>query len=235
MTKKLGVKGYSDFKIKFASELNSLVLSKKRIEINMPIEQEIHENDIPKRFYQMYHQIIADVYHSLDIDQLKNIANLLYRSDAITVYGVGSSLLIAQDFVLKCQKLRLPIYCNTQIGFENVHRFKSSKNPIALIISNNASSSRVKNWAFENINLNIPVILITSNEKSSLIKLCKYAVILNHGENDVIKQGAFASKISMTFLLDNIYMLLFMKDYEENINYIHHFENKVIKERNDRT
>ena len=39
LTKKLGVKGYSDFKIKFASELNSLILNEKRIEINMPFEQ----------------------------------------------------------------------------------------------------------------------------------------------------------------------------------------------------
>lgn len=112
------MKGYSDFKIKFASELNSLILNEKRIEINMPFEQNIKEDDIPKRFYQMYHQVIDDVYHSLDIQQLKNIAHLLYHSDAITVYGVGSSLLIAQDFVMKCQKLRLPIYCNTQIGLK---------------------------------------------------------------------------------------------------------------------
>lgn len=234
LTKKLGVKGYSDFKIKFASELNSLIFNEKRIEINMPFEQNIKEDDIPKRFYQMYHQVIDDVYHSLDIQQLKNIAHLLYHSDAITVYGVGSSLLIAQDFVMKCQKLRLPIYCNTQIGFENVHRFKTSKNPIAFIISNNATSTRVKNWVFENIHLNIPVILVTSNENSPLIKLCKYAVILKHGENNIIKQGAFASKISMTFLLDNIYMLIFMKDYENNIHYIYHFENSVIKDRQNR-
>ena len=45
----------------------------------------------------------------------------------------------------------------------------------------------------------------------------------------LFKQGAFASKISMTFLLDNIYMLIFMKDYENNIHYIYHFENSVIK------
>ena len=75
---------------------------------------------------------------------------------------------------------------------------------------------------------------MTSNENSPLIKLCKYAVILNHGENNIIKQGAFASKISMTFLLDNIYMLIFMKDYENNIHYIYHFENSVIKDRQNR-
>ena len=48
LTKKLGVKGYSDFKIKFASELNSLILNEKRIEINMPFEQNIKEEDIRK-------------------------------------------------------------------------------------------------------------------------------------------------------------------------------------------
>lgn len=67
---------------------------------------------------------------------------------------------------------------------------------------------------------------------SFLIKLCKQTIVLNHGENSIIKQGSFASKISMTFLLDNIYMLLFMKDYEENIHYIHDFEKNVYKKRN---
>ena len=84
-------------------ELIRKVFNEKRIEINMPFEQNIKEEDIPKRFYQMYHQVIDDVYHSLDIQQLKNIAHLLYHSYAITVYGVGSSLLTAQDFVMKCQ------------------------------------------------------------------------------------------------------------------------------------
>lgn len=231
LAKKLGMKGYSEFKIKLASELNSLIIDEKRIEINMPFEPDIKEEEIPQRFLKMYYQIINDAYNSLDIDQLKNVANLLYRSDAITAYGVGSSLLVIQDFIVKCQKLRLPIYCNTQIGFENVHRIKTAKNPMALIVSNDASSVRIKNWIFENVNLNIPVILITSNEKSPLIKLCKQVVILNHGENEVIKQGAFASKLSMTFTLDNLYMLLFMKEYETNINYIHHFENTVLKKR----
>ena len=176
LAKKLGMKGYSDFKIKLALELNSAIINEKRIEINMPIEQGIKEDDIPKRFYKMYYQIIDDVYNSLDIEQLKSVAELLYRSDSITAYGVALSLLAVEDFVVKCQKLRLPISCNNQIGFENVHRAKTAKNPIALIVSNNASSSRVKNWVFENIHLNIPVILITSNEKSPLIKLCKQVV-----------------------------------------------------------
>lgn len=234
LAKKLGMKGYSEFKIKLASELNSLIIDEKRIEINMPFDSNTKEEDIPQMFFKMYYQIINDVYNSLDIDQLKNVANLLYRSDAITAYGVGSSLLVIQDFIIKCQKLRLPIYCNTQIGFENVHRVKNAKNPMALIVSNSASSMRIKNWVFENVNLNIPVILITSNEKSPLIKLCKQAIVLNHGENDVVKQGSFASKLSMTFALDNIYMLLFMKEYETNTNYIHHFENTVLKERVER-
>ena len=65
LTKKLGVKGYSDFKIKFASELNSLILNEKRIEINMPFEQNIKEEDIPKRFYQMYHQAVSYTHLTL--------------------------------------------------------------------------------------------------------------------------------------------------------------------------
>lgn len=226
------MKGYSEFEIKLASEISSLILDEKRVEINMPIKENTNEEEIPEKFYKMYHQIIDDVYNSLDFHQLKNVANLIYRSDAITMYGVGSSLLVVQDFIIKCQKLRLPIFYNTQIGFENVHRIKTAKNPIAIIVSNNATSTRVKNWVFENIHLNIPVILITSNENSFLIKLCKQTIVLNHGENSIIKQGSFASKISMTFLLDNIYMLLFMKDYEENIHYIHDFEKNVYKKRN---
>lgn len=231
LAKKIGMKGYSEFKIKLASELNSLILNEKRIEINMPIEENTKEEEIPEKFYKMYHQVVDDVYNSLDVHQLKNVANLIYRSDAITMYGVGSSLLVVQDFVMKCQKLRLPIFYNTQIGFENVHRIKTSKNPIAVIVSNNATSTRVKNWVLENTQLKIPVILITSNEKSPLIKLCKQTIVLNHGENNILKQGSFASKISMTFILDNIYMLLFMKEYETNIHYIHDFEKNVYKKR----
>ena len=45
LTKKLGVKGYSDFKIKFASELNSLILNENALKSICLLKQNIKEEE----------------------------------------------------------------------------------------------------------------------------------------------------------------------------------------------
>ncbi|MCI5774463.1 MAG: MurR/RpiR family transcriptional regulator [Erysipelotrichaceae bacterium] len=233
LAKKLGMKGYSEFKIKLATEMNMLLIDEKRIEVNMPVCKDTKLEDIPKRFYNLYYQIITDVYNSFDINKMIELADRIYKSDSVTMFGVGPSMLVIQDFIYKASHLRLPIFANSLIGFENVHNFRNAKNPLTIVVSNNANSNRVRNWIFENKKLNIPVALITANEHSPLIKVCDHVVIMDHGEHDITKIGSFASRIAMLYALDILYILLFMKDYETNLNYLYDYQN-LIKERDVR-
>lgn len=233
LSKKMGMKGYSEFKIKLATELNMLLIDEKRIEVNMPVEEDTKPEDVPKRFYNLYYQIITDVYNSFDIKTTMEVVDAIYKSDSVTMFGIGPSMLVIQDFIYKASHLRLPIYANSLLGFENVHNLRNAKNPLTIVVSNNANSSRVRNWVFENKKFNIPVALITSNSNSPLVKICDYVILMEHGESDITKLGSFASRISMLYVLDIIYILLFMKDYANNINYLYDYQN-LIKERDVR-
>lgn len=52
------MKGYSEFKIKLASEISSLILDEKRVEINMPIKENTNEEEIPEKFYKMCRKLL---------------------------------------------------------------------------------------------------------------------------------------------------------------------------------
>ena len=230
LSKKMGMKGYSEFKIKLATELNMLLIDEKRIEVNVPVEKNTKLEDVPKRFYNLYYQIITDVYNSFDIKTTMEVVDAIYRSDYVTMFGVGPSMLAIQDFIYKASNLRLPIYNNCLIGFEYVHNLRDAKNPLTIVVSNNANSDTISNWVIENKKFNIPVVLITTNDSSPLVKISDYVILMEHFENDVKKLASFASRISMLYVLDIIYMLLFMKDFDDNINFLYDYH-KMLKDR----
>lgn len=211
LAKKLGMKGYSDFKIKLATELNTLMIDEKRVEVNMPIDEETKQEEVPHIFFKMYYQTLTDVYNSLDVDALLKAVDAIYASDAITMFGVGPSMIAIQDFVFKAQRLRLPVYAYDIRGFENVHRIKNTKNPLTIVVSNDANSQRIRDWIIESNKFDIKIVLITTNEKSPMVKLCDYVIFMDHGEDSIKKLGSFSSRIAASYILDIIFALLFMK------------------------
>lgn len=233
LAKKLGMKGYSDFKIKLATELNVLLVDDKRIEVNMPVEKDLKINEIPKLLHNLYFQTITDIHNSLDYKKITEVVEQIHKSDSVTMFGVGPSMLAIQDFIYKASHLRLPIYSNSLNGFENVHYFSKSQKPLTIVVSNNATGNRVRNWVFENKKCNIPVVLITGNIKSPLTKICDHVIILHHGENRINKLGSFASRISALYVLDIIYTMLFMKEYDKNTELLSEFCD-FIKQRDER-
>ena len=68
---KLDFKGFSDFKIRLASEINTFLVSDKRVEVDMPIGPNTPPKEISTTFLNLYLQTLTDAHTVLDIDSLE--------------------------------------------------------------------------------------------------------------------------------------------------------------------
>ena len=87
----------------------------------------------------------------------------------------------------------------------------------ALIVSQYADSRRINRWIRELKSMKSEICLITVNPDSPNINRVHHAVIVDSDEAVTGKLGNFASRTKMSYVLDMLYMILFMKDYEENL------------------
>lgn len=218
LCKKLGVKGYSDFRIKLASEINSFLIDNIRIEVDMPIKVNSSFNTITKTFLNLHYQALLDTYNILDKNVVEEAVDLIYKADCISINGNGPSLIIAQDFGWKLSKLGIPVISSPLDGFDNFMKIRNSKTEVGIIISNYGNGHSVKKWMNTYKNNGTKVIMICSNKNSLTFKKADVKILIGSNEKDrVTKLGAFASRTTMLYVLDIMYSMIFLKDYSLNI------------------
>ncbi len=222
--KKLGLAGFAELKIKIATELDRLLENQEAVDVMLPVRREDQVKDFPKILFNLHHQALLSAYHSVDIRVVQRVADVLYRADYVYVLGSQQSFILAQDFLCKTAKLGLPFSNPSMVGFNNnLYCQRKAKRQAALIISQYADSRKVRRWIDDLKHIKSEICLVTGNAKSPNIKRANHAIIIDNEEEIVGKIGNFASRTGMTYVLDILYMALFAKDYDKNLETIRNF------------
>lgn len=218
LCKKLDMKGYADFRIKLATEINTFLINEERIEVDMPIVPGANFEDISKTFLNLHYQALLDAYNILDKDAIMAAAKLLYEADYIETRGIGPSLLVAEDFAYKLGKIGMPVVSKSLTGFDTFMRIKKAKNPVALIVSNYGTGTIVSDWIKMFKANDTKIIMLCSNKNSLSLKKADVKLLLETNEKDRSnKMGSFASRTAMNYVLDIIYAIIYIKDYNLNV------------------
>lgn len=213
---KLDFKGFSDFKIRLASEINTFLVSDKRVEVDMPIGPNTPPKEISTTFLNLYFQTLTDAHTVLDIDSLEEVAKVLEDADVITILATGPSMVVALDFYYRIKRLGYVVIIEPITGYHSLPQVKRSDKEVALIISSFGNSHYVKNWVETEKRLNTPTVMICLNPLSPYLNQVDYQIVLDTGEQRVHKLGHFASRTAMNYILDCLYATMFSLDYEKN-------------------
>ena len=218
--KKVGVKGYSEFKIQLAKELTDFVVGSMNISVDIPIAPGANITDIIDTFSALSRQAIENTRNSLDMIELSKAANLIAFSDVVHIYGRGESLILAEDFQYKLMRISKHCHLEALNGFaENLNRKPADHAKVrecALVISQYCNSAQI-HYIIDELNLaHIPFILLTAAKK--IWPYDKYAKVLLRIDCDESrnKMGCFASRTSFLYVLDCMYGIIFSKNYEAN-------------------
>ena len=81
--KKVGSKGFADFKVKLAAKLRAFAMDTAEIQVDIPLPPDAASQDIAKIFYNLSRQALETTHNELDHIALQKAANLLAYSDHI--------------------------------------------------------------------------------------------------------------------------------------------------------
>lgn len=216
MCKKLGMSGFSEFKLKLASEINSFILNEKRIELDVPLEKGMDQRQVAQAFINLHFQALTDTFNALDYEKLTQAARMMMAADSVSFFGKGPSLLIAEDFQYKLLRLGFSSVCEALEGFQGASVRPNKLKRVAVFISHYANSIDVQERMNELRHYKIPIILICANSYSPYQKLANLCINIDNEESR-IKLGSFSSRTSMQLVCDILYGLIFESNYEKNL------------------
>lgn len=231
LCKKLGTKGFADFKIKLASELSSFILNNQEIHVDVPISPGSDGRDVAETFFNLSNQALQKAYNNLDYNALRRAALLLGRADLIHIYGRGESLILAEDFHYKLLRIGKQSTLEPLNGFQEAKclHTNSKLNQVALLISHYCNSRQVHYIVDELMSSKISFILVTAAENAWPYDNFASAVLRISCSESRYKMGSFVSRTAFLYVLDCLYGQIFSLDYEKNKNNLTLFSQRKIE------
>lgn len=231
LCKKLGVKGFAEFKIKLASELSAFVMGDQNVHVDMPVGEHADGPEIAETFFNLTMQSLKTTYDSMDYKALMNAARLLSRADIVHIYGRGESLILAEDFHYKLIRIGIHSTIEPQNGFEEAKCLRPSAriSQAALVISHYCNSRHIHYVIDELMSSKIPFVLLTAAENPFPYDVFAQVTLHIKSAESRFKMGSFASRAAMTFVLDCLYGQIFALHYEQNKENLNLFSRRKIE------
>ncbi len=215
-TKKIGLAGYSDFKMKVASEL--AYFSKDNttlVALDLPVASKQTVRDIAKTMMNLHSQTLLDVYLDLELKNITMAGDLILHSDWITIFAKGESILAAEALHQKLLRIGFNSHLEALHGFQLVKPIRA-KYPVGIIISQFGDNREMLVNLRELAMHKIPSIYITSNQKNKAWQSAQVGIYVENNET-LNKMGSFASRTAFLYVTDVLCEYVFSRNYDENV------------------
>lgn len=197
-SKKFAGGGYSDLKVKIATDLKAYrdsytntVLPEDSIAEIMNFSAE----SISAAFLQTK-QINSEAV-------LKNACRLIMDAARIEIYGIAKSGVVAEDFSFQLMKLGYSVKCVTEALVCPVSAMGLDKNALVIAISLTGRTSDVYDGVRIAKENGAKCICITRDDKSPVAKLCDEVIVVWQG-NETLSNYVDAERLCEYFLIDVI-------------------------------
>lgn len=219
LCKKIGLKGYNDFKIKYSAELQYDLHHTDRVDVNFPFDKDDSHPMICHKLASLSQEVIEDTIKLIDFEQLDKIVELMNNCQDIDIYGSGNSLLAAMSFQHKMMRIKRNVNLKVLHGEQVFMTYNSNNNRLAIIISYSGETNEIIQFAQTLKEKKTPIIVLTSIGDNRLSHYADYILNIGSREKIFTKIAPFASQISIEYLLNVIFSCLFQKDYDDNVNH----------------
>ena len=201
MCKKLGYKGFKDFKIDF-------ILSNAKIEV--PETREYNDVILSKdsnfgmSVIQNNIRILEDTLKIHDPVALHDAAVLIMKARRVFIFGKGSSYLVCEDLEMKLRRINKLAIAQGEAHEQLVDATYLNQNDVVIIISNSGITKGI-----------ISAALLVKEKKAKIVSIVKIGSSLLADLSDIIlyttslegefRSGAMTSRISQLSVVDALY------------------------------
>jgi len=217
LCKKCGLKGFKEFKIALARDLEFQLNTIRSVDVNIPFESKDTDLVISKKIAHLSSETILSTQQLMTTSKLNYAVELIINAENLFGIGVSDPFLRLKDFQLKL--LRINVHLKMiDLQAEQYHLAKNTgKNDVAIIISNSGRTAEIVNDAKEFYLNKTPIIAITGDPKSPLANYASVFFELPRQEDGKSKVSNFSSQLAIEYILNVLYSCIFNSNFDENI------------------
>ncbi|MFV0555565.1 MAG: MurR/RpiR family transcriptional regulator [Lactovum sp.] len=220
LCKKLGFNGYRDFKIALIKEIEFLLHHSSKVDANLPFEDDDSPEILAKKIADLSTRTIKNTFRMLNYKNLNGATKLIAEADRIFLFAVGDSQIRARSFQNKFNKINKYLIIANEYGEEDWAMVNIKVSDVVIFISYSGITPQEKLLHYFKKN-KIPSISITGNPHSQLALKSTISLLVPQEEYDFFKVATFASQVSIEYVLDLLFSLLYQKSYTKFLGKLH--------------
>lgn len=168
-----------------------------------------------------YNNIISleDTKNIIDIEIIDKCIELLTKCENISIFGIGSSLIVAKDAQQKFMRLNRNCTVSEDWHLQLLTARNMSPKDIGIIISYSGQTIEMIECAKAMKENHVTIISITKYGTSPVVELSDYNIFVAANES-TFRSGAMSSRISQLNVIDILYSLYASTQYEKSLEQI---------------
>ncbi|MDF2683819.1 MAG: transcriptional regulator [Brevibacillus sp.] len=211
--RKIGFRGYQEFKLALAQELVNPVKN---------LHGEVGEDDslgiITQKVTATNRQAIEDTSALFDMDQLERCVELLHTARTIHFYGVGTSAVTAQDAKYTCLRIGLRVDAFTESHLQAMAAATLGPGDVAVGLSVSGSTKDTIDSLKVAKEAGATAVCITHFRRSPITNVADIT-LLTAAQEGPLQGGSLAAKMAQLHVLDVIATALTMRNKEKALMY----------------
>lgn len=219
MCQKLGFDNYSGFKVRLATECTELYQKLGEVDANYPFEEKDTPQQVVDKLAKLSIGHILAVQENMDYNTMSRVVRGLRRSKSIDFYGVGASLSCAFSFMENMLRIGYSTNIRRDFADQRYHACVSDHTNFAIVVSYSGLSPiplQIIQLLHER---KVPTLLLTANSISPMKQYATFVLPIYSSENfaTMNKLDTSGSKTAIRYLLDCLFALVFIDDYQKHM------------------
>ncbi len=203
----LKLDGYQEFKMRFS-------LSQGTGEGTV-LSDDNEADSLPKKLLLAHQNAIAETYQLLNQTELEKVLDMFQKAERVYFFGVGDSLLAAEEARNKFLRITPKVNCITDPHMQAVAASLTTKKDLVFLISYSGSTKDNIHTAKLAKERGAMVACISHFQKSPLTAYCD-AVLLCGSKEGPLNRGSMSSKSAQLYLIDLLYQSYYERNPEES-------------------
>ncbi|MET3574976.1 MurR/RpiR family transcriptional regulator [Bhargavaea ullalensis] len=198
--RKLGYKGFQDFKFLLAREVAAE-------------SEEEQEETYVERIRNNMVRALEDTYEVIDPVALEGSIGAIHASDDVVIFGIGSSGIAGLDMQHRLMRIGKNTQVVTDSHFQVMRATSLDSKSVVVAISLSGGTKDIVDTVRIAKEREATIIVITNYVKSPLTKYADY-ILLTSAKESPLNSGSLVSKVTQLYLIDLICTGVTMKNYE---------------------
>lgn len=216
LCRKIGLKGFKDFKLQLASQLHHQPEETLFVDADFPFSEDDTYTDITMKLRELSIHSLNQTASLFSDDTLEACVKRLTTAKHVGIFAYGDTAIPALNFQNRMMKIGYHIL-SAHVPGEDHHLANTfNENDCAILLSYSGESKNNYHIAKILKQRNVQLIVLTADPDSHIGKLADILFPVALNESKDVKLSTFSSQLSMDYLLNALYSCVFVANYEIN-------------------